>query len=71
MTVADLIDVLKRQDPSAIIILASDSEGNSFSPWADWSRGVYAAETEHSGEFIDDSEPASDGVLCVTLWPIR
>lgn len=54
------------------IVLASDEEGNSFSPWEGYSFGLYDAETEAYGQFYDDKdqeEASDDAVVAVCLWP--
>jgi hypothetical protein len=50
MTVKELIDALSKEDPSRIVVMSRDSEGNGYSPLADWWAGAYAAETSYSGE---------------------
>lgn len=50
MKVKDLIELLKKEDPSAEVIMASDSGGNGYSPLSDLWTGTYAAETTWSGE---------------------
>jgi len=50
MKVAELIEQLKKEDPASVVVMAKDSEGNSYSPLSDFWNGVYRAETTWSGE---------------------
>lgn len=50
MTVRELLAQLQQEDPDRIVVMASDSEGNSHSPLARLWRGAYKAETTWSGE---------------------
>jgi hypothetical protein len=51
ITVKQLIKMLKKEDPNRLVVMASDSEGNSFTPLADISAGNYEETSEWSGEF--------------------
>ncbi len=57
------------------IVLSSDGEGNSFSPLADFSIGLYVPDTTYSGEFYMEEEakeclePDDEFKKCVVLWP--
>lgn len=50
MTVKELIERLQKEDPNRIVVMSSDSEGNSHSPLAGFWTGKYLAETTWSGE---------------------
>lgn len=50
MKVKDLIKRLQKCDPNRVVIMAKDSEGNSYSPLADFWEGSYRAETTWYGE---------------------
>lgn len=50
MKVKKLIKLLQACDPERIVVMASDSEGNGYSPLADISSAAYRAETTWSGE---------------------
>ena len=63
MTVEELQDILEQCNPTDKIILAKDSEGNSFSPCAEATSGRYEQENNWSGEF-------GDGKGAVCLWPV-
>jgi len=75
MTVGRLIEELKNFDPSTIVVLSGDSEGNRFRPLPDegfHAVGTYHAENSRWGAFLDedeDPEDTSDGVPCIVLWP--
>lgn len=57
VTVAALIEKLKKMPQDAFVIMSSDSEGNGYSPFADMSEAKYAPETTWSGEIIGDECP--------------
>ena len=70
MRVKDLIAKLYElnQDDS-VVIIGSDSEGNSFSPIDDITIGHYTPETECSGYPVDeDFEPA---IPAIFIYPIK
>lgn len=70
MTVKDLIAKLYElnQDDS-VVIIGSDSEGNSFSPIGDLTVGHYNPETEYSGYPVyEDFKPA---IPAIFIYPIR
>jgi hypothetical protein len=76
MTVKELRELLEQFDDDAIVIIASDGEGNSFSPLADTSEGHYIPENGYSGDFVDldDAEEDEDINLddaerAILLWP--
>jgi hypothetical protein len=85
MTVRDLIETLQYEDPDAIVLLASDEEGNSKHVWSGVSKNIfyetgYEIETHVSPEedyWNDDDYPLEyddDGEIidhfkAVTLWP--
>ena len=50
MTVRELIAELKTINPDRIVVMASDSEGNSYSPLAGMWTGAYLAESGWRGE---------------------
>lgn len=72
MTVAELIAELQKLPPNNIVVQAKDGEGNNFSPFAEVTVGLYAAETARSGEYWtpeneDDEDDEADSAVC--LWP--
>lgn len=76
MTVAELIEYLKEMPADALVLLSSDGEGNSYSPFSgDHSEGVYVADSTWSGDFYgedDTNAPRFPGaVKAVVLWPIN
>ena len=50
ITVKKLIKLLSKADPHRQVILASDSEGNSYSPLATISEGAYKPSSKWAGE---------------------
>ena len=80
MTVGELIENLKDFDSDAIVVLAADSEGNSYSPLNDYAFGYYDsnANVVHSDEeFFEQEFDSEEGeeeykisaVPAVVLWP--
>lgn len=82
MTVAELIELLKDENPERIVIMSSDAEGNSHSPLSSFWSGAYRADTTWSGdvgmESIGDEDRAAgftdedllnDGVPALILSP--
>jgi hypothetical protein len=49
MLVSKLIEELKQCEPNAIVVMASDGEGNSYSPLADLGESYYIADSTWSG----------------------
>ena len=49
-TVGDLMDYLATQPRNRKIVMSKDAEGNGYSPLADASEAMYAADTTWSGE---------------------
>ncbi len=50
ITVKRLIKLLQAEDEDRIVIMSSDSEGNSYSPLASLGTAAYRADTTWSGE---------------------
>ena len=50
MTVKELIELLRDQNPDAIVVMSKDSEGNSYSPFSSLWAGSYLAETTWGGK---------------------
>jgi len=83
MTVANLIASLQNYNPSAIVIMAKDAEGNAHSPLSGCWEGSYRAETTWYGEVglktLTDSDVADgyseedvvDGEDAVVLCPVN
>ncbi len=67
-SVGQLITFLQRCDPTSIIILSRDPEGNGYSPLRTAATTYYRPETSYNGE-IDDT--ATDMVPSVALWPLN
>lgn len=83
MTVGELIEQLSAMDPTLLVIMQKDGEGNGYSPLyvADGENNVYEAETTWSGEvrlaslspeLIEggySEEDVGEGVPCCVLAP--
>lgn len=82
MTVRELIEDLKKEDPDRLVICTPDAEGNGYSPVDGYSTGMYLAETTWSGEFgrelltpedreagYTDEDVLSCGVPALCLYP--
>lgn len=65
MTVAELIEILKKEDQDATVLLSRDPEGNGFAPWAGISREKYIK----SGLTIDLVYDSTAGRKALVLWP--
>lgn len=56
-TVIGLIKVLQKQDPDALVVMSCDGEGNSFSPWVDYSDNslyCYDENKQYYGEVVKE-----------------
>lgn len=61
MTVAELIEELKKLPPESHVILQKDAEGNGYSPLhAVDGNAIYVAESTYSGEVLSTEWSASD-----------
>lgn len=72
MNVRELKALLDTLDENALVVLSSDSEGNSYSPAASHDLCEYQAETTWRGyvSHPDDEEPMPDtAVPALVLWP--
>lgn len=82
MKVKDLIEQLKLHNPEDIVIMSSDSEGNSYSPLSSIYTGSYKAENSWRGEVgiseltpelikigFTEEDILEDSVPCVILGP--
>ncbi len=65
MTVSKLIKLLSKADPKALVVLSSDSEGNSFSPLGDVSIDLHYRD----GEIVDPEDVEDTDERAVLLWP--
>ena len=86
MKVSELIKALEKYNPNDIVILASDAEGNGFSPLDDMSEDMYWPETAWNGSTHireltpelqergfteEDLAPKDQSLPCITLWPVN
>jgi len=81
MTVGELLQQLENEDPESLVVMAKDSEGNSYSPLSSFWTGAYKADSTWSGEvgFSEltpeleeagyDEEDIIEGVKAVILCP--
>jgi len=76
ITVAQLIEDLKLQDPSRIVVLSKDAEGNNYAPLhaidtASYSDGEIGLEklTKEDEESGYTEEDVVEGKPAVVLWP--
>lgn len=81
ITVGELIGKLLSFDPDDLVVLASDSEGNNFSPLYELTEDLYQEDSNWSGntcprEITDElrqggwtEEDIMPGRPCITLWP--
>jgi hypothetical protein len=69
ITVQELIRLLEKQHPFAVVILPKDREGNDYSPLDDIDTGYYEPENSYSGQVYE--EPSDSSHTCVTLWPVN
>jgi hypothetical protein len=84
MSVKELIEMLSAYDGDRIVVMAKDSEGNSYSPLSGAWAGKYRAETTWFGdvgmEELDDEDRdqgytdedvMEDGELALILTPVN
>lgn len=83
MTVAELIEELKQQDPNRLVVMSKDAEGNSYSPLSALYIAAYCPDTTWSGQIglekLDDAyraegyteEDVVDGQPALVLYPIN
>ena len=82
MTVKELIEILKNEDSSRIVIMSRDSEGNSFSPLSEVGTAAYRPTSSWCGETgleelteenqeqgFAEEDVITDGVKAIVLWP--
>jgi len=81
MKVKKLIEILSKVDQNRIVVVSRDAEGNSFSPFCDYSLGAYVKDSAWSGEVGLESlteenriagyteEDVKKGKPCIVLWP--
>lgn len=70
MTVKQLIEALKKENQDALVVMAKDSEGNSYSPLHQAADCAYRSTKPWNGEIVDGEPSEKDGtVAAVVLWP--
>lgn len=82
ITVEKLIELLKYEDPTLIVVLQKDSEGNGFSPLTGMWDGAYVEDSQYGGtamlaELTDEDrkqgyteeDVTDDGKLALFLCP--
>lgn len=72
-TVGELLDYLATQPRDRKVVLAKDAEGNGFSPLAEVSEELYAAESTWSGSIVDQAvHNEEEGIeRVVVLGPVN
>lgn len=70
MTVGELKSALANKADDLEVVMSKDSEGNEFSPWAEWSYGVYTPNSTWSGEF-ESRQRYTKTVNALCLWPVN
>lgn len=87
MKAIELIEILQQHPPDTLLIMQSDSEGNSYSPLAGVSdNSTYVPDSTWSGEIYvteltddlvergfteDDQTDSDEGVPALVLYPIN
>ncbi|MDR3504363.1 MAG: hypothetical protein P4L79_17485 [Legionella sp.] len=85
MKVKELIELLKKENQEAIVIMSSDEEGNSFSPFYGFSsQNSYLANSTYSGDVgyneltkelkedgYTEEDIISDGEPALVLYPVN
>ena len=70
MKVSELINLLKTLPQDHIVVMSSDGEGNSFSPFADIGLGEYTPDSTWGGDFAsDNNDDPNYKENAVALWP--
>lgn len=71
MKLKDFIKQLLALPEDLEVVMSKDGEGNGFSPFADFSLNMYAADSTWSGELKDPEEMQDDEykINAVVLWP--
>ena len=71
MTVKNLIKQLETLPKDMEVVLASDEEGNKFSPVAITTTGYYGPTSQWAGEFYEDKDSIKGtSVAAVCIWPV-
>ena len=84
MTVKELIADLQQEDGDRLVVMASDGEGNKYSPLSAYDTGAYTPESTWSGEVglekltpelekqgYSEEDVAEDGVPALILYPVN
>ena len=76
ITVGELKLMLDEYDDNRIVVIATDGEGNSFSPLDNVGWGVYFADSTWVGDFVDADDLEADEDIntdesepAIVLWP--
>lgn len=67
MTIGELVKKLSIYPDNMPIIMAKDSEGNSFSPLSDFDWGNYEPINTWSGEY--SGIESNESVKAICMWP--
>lgn len=72
LRVKDLIKALKDEDPNAIVFLASDPEGNSFSTVAKgFARSLLRIDKRYDQFNMKELQDLKDNTDTVTIYPVH
>lgn len=73
MLLSQLKELIADVSDDALIVVATDAEGNSFSPLESLEKTMYVGYTKWSGYLLDpeDEDEDDEAVLAVVLYPRR
>lgn len=82
MKVGDLLNELKDLDPTVLVVMSRDEEGNGYSPLSGIESALYVAESTWSGYLTDDicyddddeeipCDDDDDAVPAIVLYPVN
>lgn len=56
-------------DPDSVVVMASDAEGNKFSPLSDITEELYFANNSWSGDIANEEDETHGADPVIVLWP--
>ena len=71
MTVKELIEILREENPESLVVLSKDAEGNSYRILAETESGQFLPDHYGAsfGDYYDNLEYVQYAVKAVFLWP--
>lgn len=70
LTVKKLIEELQKLNPTTLVVMAKDAEGNAFSPAHQVQVSTYKAERSWHGYLVESEPSKEDGTVeAAVLWP--